>query len=142
MAIDLVCRLFPSHIDCIGGIAILAFNQRTVMRDTKVVPMGSDKESLEVDSKSWTGIGAQSESSQPSIRSEYLNIDYMCGFALWLSLAQVVFHVIEKITSGTFSFSLQYVKTDFGFYIIYISFAAIAFVILFSRKMPRNSKKI
>ncbi|NTJ65489.1 hypothetical protein G6M50_17740 [Agrobacterium rhizogenes] len=141
MAIDLVCRQFWSHIGCIGELATLAFNQRILMRDTKAIPVGSDRKSLEVDSKSWTGIGTQSESSQASVRSEYFNTDYICRFALWWSLAQVVFRIIEKIASGQFSLSLKYIRADFGFYIFYISFAAIAFVILSLRKMSRNSEK-
>jgi hypothetical protein len=125
----------------LAGFATLAFNQRTVMRDTKVMSMGSDKEVLEVDSRSWTGLGGQSESSQPAVRNEYFNIDHMCHFCLWFNLGQIVLRIIERIIYEEFSLSFLYVKPDLNFYIVHISFAAIAFVILFFRKMSRASKK-
>ncbi|MBB5573001.1 hypothetical protein GGD50_001605 [Rhizobium paranaense] len=102
--------------------------------------MGSDKESLEVDSKSWTGIGAQPEGSQPQMQSEYIGIDNMCRLGLWFSLGQIVFRIIQQIISEEFSLSFLYINPDLGFYIFYISCAVVAFVILFFRKMSRDSK--
>ncbi|MBB6483799.1 hypothetical protein GGD46_001065 [Rhizobium lusitanum] len=102
--------------------------------------MNSDKQSLEVDSRTWTGIGLQSENLQPSVANRYLGIDNICLLALWWSLVQVVFHLIEQLASGKFSPTFAYLKSDIGFYIFYISLGAIAFLILFLRKMPRDSK--
>ena len=104
MAMDLVCHQFRSHIGCIGALAALAFNQRIVMRDTKVTPMGSDRESLEVDSRAWTGIGF--ESTQPTMPSKFDALDRIRSYLTVFVPTIIVFHIIEQVVYGEVSFEV------------------------------------
>ncbi|MBB4243246.1 MULTISPECIES: hypothetical protein [Rhizobium] len=102
MAIDLVYRQFRLHTGCMGALVALALNQRSVMRDTKVMPMGSDRESLEVDSKSWTGIGFGS--TQPTIPSKFNALDHIRSYLMAFIPAIIVLHIIEQVVDGEVSF--------------------------------------
>ncbi|NEI70291.1 hypothetical protein GR212_11975 [Rhizobium lusitanum] len=102
MAIDLVCHQFRSHNGCIGGIETLAFNPRTGTRDTKVMPMGSDNDGLEYDSKSWTGIGLGS--TQQAIPSKFNALDHIRSYLTFFIPAIIVLHIIERALDGKISF--------------------------------------
>ncbi|WP_145316024.1 MULTISPECIES: hypothetical protein [unclassified Rhizobium] len=98
MAIYLACRQFRPHTGCIGKLAALAVNQRNVMRDTKVMPMGSDRESLEVDSKSWTGIGCGS--IPPTIPSKFNALDRIRSYLMAFIPTIIILHTIEQVVDG------------------------------------------
>ncbi|TIX91452.1 hypothetical protein [Rhizobium sp. P44RR-XXIV] len=124
MAIDLVCHQFRSHSGCIGEVRILAFNQRTGTRDTKVMPMGSDKDGLEVDSKSWTGTGSaesgfgKTENSEFSWR-EALSFDRVLKFMFFLTASQIlitaILHVAYHLFDGTLSPNIDSVVSELFF---------------------------
>jgi len=101
MAIDLVCRQFRSHTGCIGEIETLAFNPR----DTKVMPIGSDKDGLEVDSKSWTGIGYE-ESAQPEISSKFSAFDRFRNYFKLFIIIIILLNIIDLVIGGKISFDV------------------------------------
>lgn len=105
MAIDLVCHQFRSHNGCIGGVEMLAFNPCTRTCDTKVMPMGSDKDGLEVDSKSWTGIGYD-ESAQPEISSKFSAFDRFRNYFKLFIIIIILLNVIDLVIGGKISFDV------------------------------------
>ncbi len=67
--------------------------------------MGSEKEGLEVDSQSWTGLGIQVESSQASLQNEYFSLRYIRGYLTLFIPASIVLHVIEQLVDGKVAFN-------------------------------------
>ena len=101
MAIHLVCHQLWSHIGCIGKIETLAFNPR----DTKAMPMGSDKNGPEYDSKSWTGMGYE-ESAQPEISSKASAFDRFRNYFKLFIIIIILLNIIDLVIGGKISFDV------------------------------------
>ncbi|MBM7048677.1 MULTISPECIES: hypothetical protein [Rhizobium] len=83
--------------------------------------MGSDKERLDVDSESWTGIGfaennlGKTEKSEFSLRNVF-SFKRVLDFTLVLTasqmLLQAAFHVIYQLIYGNLSLNVQAIASD------------------------------
>lgn len=67
--------------------------------------MGSDKDGLEVDSKSWTGIGYD-ESAQPEISSKFSAFDRFRNYFKLFIIIVVLLNIIDLVIGGKISFDV------------------------------------
>jgi hypothetical protein len=70
------------------------------------MPMGSDKDGLEVDSKSWTGIG-YNESAQPKISSKFSAFDRFRKYFKIFIIIIILLNVIDLAIGGPISFDIN-----------------------------------
>ena len=141
MAIDLVCHQFRSHNGCIGGVETLAFNPCTGTRDTKVLPMGSDKDGLEAGSKSWSGIGCD-ESAQPEISSKFSAFDRFRNYFKLFIIIITLLNIIDLVIGGKISFDAISIYHALIFQILEVlGGIALIFVIILREEIHSALKK-